>query len=214
MFLPKEKKFYGLFEAMAEKLSQAGILLKKLVEEQEPENIEKIALEMKKLESEADDIGHETASNLHKAFITPIEGEDIDILRQNLDDVIDGIERVVNRIQIYNIGASFFEKIKDYIEIICQAIEEIKESVKELRNFKKYSKNILERCEKINKLENEGDDLNRTTLKRLMNPDSISSPTETLEIIKQKEIFETLEDTIDCCEDVANVFEAIIIKNS
>lgn len=212
MFFPKEYKFFDLFEAQTEKLNEAALLFKKLIAE--PDKIEEIAKEMKKLEHEADEIGHETASHLRKSFITPIEREDIDILRQNLDDIMDDIERAVNRIQIYNIKTDFFEKINGYVEIIAEAVKEIKEGIQEIKNLKKFSSSLLARCEKINKLENEGDDLNRTTLKKLMATEIISQPEDILEIIKQKEIFETLENAIDRCEDVANIFEAILIKNT
>lgn len=213
MLFPKEKNFFNLFEAQAEKLVAAENLLKKLISQ--PDAVEAIAKEMKIIEHEADQIGHKTAASLHKAFITPIEREDINLLRQNLDDVMDGIERTTNRLAIYNIDfdKNFLDKLVPYFEIICEAIEEIKKGIFEIKNFKKFSKDILSRCEKINSLENEGDELNRKTLKNLMNPAGPLAPGCTLNIVKQKEIFETLEDVIDRCEDVANIFEGILIKN-
>ncbi len=213
MLFPKEKNFFNLFEAQAEKLVAAENLLQKLISQ--PEDIEAIAKEMKIIEHEADQIGHRAAESLHKAFITPIEREDINLLRQNLDDVMDGIERATNRLAIYNINLdqNFLNKLTPYFEIICKAIEEIQKGIYEIKNFKKFSKDILSRCEKINSLENEGDELNRKTLKNLMNPSGPLTPERALDIVKEKEIFETLEDVIDCCEDVANVLEGILIKN-
>lgn len=211
-FLPKEKKFFDLFDAQVDKLTQAAKLLSELRENPQ-EKIEDIANKMKTLEQEADNIGHEVVDSLHHSFITPIEREDIDVLRQNLDDIMDGIERAVNRMAIYRV--SFFtypNEIMHYLEIIEKAIAEIKEGVSEMRNLKKYSQSLKDRCQRINKLENEGDEINRQVLAKLMNPRE-TSPSKNLEIIKRKEIYETLEDTIDCCEDVGNILESVLIGN-
>ncbi len=210
-FLPKNEKFYNLFEAQTDKLVEAAELLKELREE--PSEIKKIAIKMKKLEEEADDLGHQIISSLHQTFITPIEREDIDILRQNLDDIMDEIERAVNRMAIYKISFSPFPKeIMEYLKIIEKAIREIKEGAKEIRDINKHFQDLRDRCERINQLENQGDDINRKILEELMTPSKIT-PQENLEIMKKKEIYESLENAIDKCEDVANVLESILIKN-
>ncbi len=207
---PKDEIFYTLFEKQAEKLKEAGHLLKELLKN--PQGLEEISLKMKKIEREADNIGHSVIDNLRKTFITPLESEDIDLLRQRLDDVMDFIEKAVNRMMIYKIKLPFPKEIADYIEIICLAIEEIDDGVKEIRNVRKYQEDLHQRCQRINLLENRGDVVNRTALKKLMNISPIT-PERILEIIKLKEIYETLEGAIDYCEDVGNIFEAILIKN-
>ncbi len=135
MLFPKEKKFYGFFEHQVHYLDKASILFKRMLSE--PEKIEEIAKEMKSLEHEADCIGHETIRVLHKSFITPIERDDINLLRQNLDDIMDGIEMATNRILIYNIAVQglFADKISHYLKIICEAISEIKKGVEGIRNL-------------------------------------------------------------------------------
>jgi uncharacterized protein Yka (UPF0111/DUF47 family) len=84
--------------------------------------------------------------------------------------------------------------------------------VKEIRNVKKFQENIHRRCQKLNELEDMGDIVNRTALKNLMSV-SQPNPEKILEIMKLKEIYELLEDSIDFCEDVGNIFEGILIKN-
>ncbi len=207
---PKNEIFYTLFEKQAEKLIEATDLLEKILKN--PEGLEEIALEIKKIETEADSLGHNIVDQLRKSFITPLEGEDIDILRQKLDDIMDFIERAVNRMVLYRIKTPFPEEIKDYIKIITEAVKEIDKGVKEIRDVRKYQENLHFLCQKLNYLEDEGDIINRNALKNLMNI-SQTSPEKNLEIIKLKEIFETFENAIDCCEDVGNIFESILIKN-
>lgn len=207
---PKDEVFYNLFEEQAKKLTEASHLLNEILKN--PQNLKELSLKMKKLEEEADDIGHNVIDNLRKSFITPLEGEDIDLLRQRLDDIIDFIERAVNRMAIYNIPIPFPKEIADYIKIIQKAVDKINKGVKKIRNTRKYKEDIYQICQDINYLENEGDVVNRSALKKIMNVPQVT-PEKNLEIIKLKEIYETFENAIDCCEDVGNIFESILIKN-
>lgn len=207
---PKDEIFYTLFEKQAEKLAEAAQLLDEILAN--PQNLEELAIKMKRLEEEADDVGHNIIDNLRKTFITPIEGEDIDLLRQHLDNIMDRIERAVNRMLIYKIQIPFPKEIREYIEVIKKAILEINSGVKEIRNVSKFQENLHYRCQKLNELENVGDEINRAALRNLMNPSQIN-PERNLEIMKLEEIYETLENTIDFCEDVGNIFESILIKN-
>ena len=207
---PKDEIFYTVFEKQAEKLSGAGKLLDEIL--LEPQNLEELSKRMKKLETEADSLGHEIIFHLEKSFITPLEGEDIDLLRMKLDDVMDQIEKAVNRIVIYKIQKPFPKEIEDYIRILKESIAEINKGVKEIRNVGKYQKELHWRCEKLNELEDKGDLVNRTALRNLMTV-SHPSPERNLEIMKLKEVYEHLENAIDCCEDVGNIFESILIKN-
>lgn len=207
---PKDEIFYGLFEAQAKKLSEASVLLEELMGN--PQYLEELAAKIKKIEVEADSLGHSVVERLRKSFLTPIDGEDIDLLRQKLDDIMDCIEKAVNRMVIYKIQIPFPGEIKEYILILKRAIEKINIGVKEIRNVRKHHENLHSLCEELNRLEDEGDVINRTALRNLMNVTQIT-PERALEIIKLKEIFETLENAIDACEDVGNIFESILIKN-
>jgi len=171
-----------------------------------------LAVRFKELEKEADDIGHEVMDHVAQNFITPLEGEDIDLLRQNLDSIIDYMEKAVNRIVIYRIAAPFNQVIRDYAQVIFRAIDEICQGIKEIRNVRKYHVQLHDHCKKLNDLENVGDEINRTALNNLMNISGAGCD-KIIEIIKLKEIYETLENAIDACEDVGNMFETILIKN-
>jgi len=207
---PKDGAFYQLFEKQAEKIGEAARLLSVTVKD--PQKIKEVAAKLKVLEQSADEIGHELIENLRRNFITPLDGEDIDLLRQNLDDIIDFIERAVNRISIYHIVPPFPEEMENYVRIIIAAGREIKDGVREIKNVKKFRESLHHRCRRLNDLENQGDEINRRALGGLMAARDVSCG-KLIEIIKLKEIYETLENAIDCCENVGNMFESILIKN-
>lgn len=207
---PKDGAFYVLFEKQSEKLREAAKIMNQILAD--PKKLEPMSLKLKELEKEADDLGHEVMDNLRRNFITPFEGEDIDLLRQNLDNIMDRIERAVNRMVIYKIPQPFTQEIKDYMTVINDAIQEIYYGIKEIKNVRKFHEHLHDRCKRLNDLENIGDEINRNALKNLMNA-SMITPEKIVETIKLKEIYETLESTIDCCEDVGNMFESILIKN-
>jgi hypothetical protein len=207
---PQNGLFYQLFEKQAELLGQASDILSVLMND--GHNLREVWLNLKNLEREADSVGHEVMDHLRKNFITPLEGEDIDLLRQNLDDIIVFIERSVNRLYVYKISLPFPNEIAEYVKIIAAAANEIKEGIKEIKDVKKYRDSLHKRCARLNELENEGDEINRRALGGLMNS-PCADCRRVMEVIKLKEIYETLENAIDCCENVGNMFESIMIKN-
>lgn len=207
---PKDGRFYELFEKQAQGISQAADIFCQIFDN--PGQLAPLSVKLKELEKEADNVGHEVMDNLRKSFITPLEGEDINLLRQTLDNIMDKIERAANRMVIYKIATPFPKEIKEYADIISQAACEIRDGIKEIKNVGKFHKQLHERCKKLNDLEDIGDEINRKALGGLMNS-APADASRVAEIIKLKEIFETLEDAIDCCEDVGNMFESILIKN-
>lgn len=207
---PKDGVFYQLFEKQAEKIGEAARLLSVAVKD--PQKIKEVAAKLKALEQSADEIGHELIENLRRNFITPLDGEDIDLLRQNLDDIIDFVERAVNRISIYHIASPLPGEMENYVRIIIAAAREIRDGVREIKNVKKFRESLHHRCRRLNDLENQGDEINRRALGGLMAVKDVSCG-KLIEIIKLKEIYETLENAIDCCENVGNMFESILIKN-
>lgn len=208
---PKDEIFYDLFDQQAEKLKEAAKILDRILAH--PENIKEYAANMKDLEEEADGICYKILDNLRDSLITPLAGEDIELLRQDMDNIMDCLEKATNRILIYQINPPYPQAIPDYIGVIKKAIGEIVLAVKEIRNAQKFYALLYKRCQKINKLENEGDEVNRRALKSIMAVSSNPSPQKILEVVKLKEIYETLESAIDFCEDVGNIFELILIKN-
>jgi predicted phosphate transport protein (TIGR00153 family) len=202
--LPKSIDFFAIFDKVASNISNAAGLFVSLVETFD--NIDARAKEIHELEQDGDVLTHDIMKNLNKTFITPIDREDIHALASTLDDVLDLIWAAADRVTVFKLTESTKEAIamsKDLFvttELVHKAIKKLKE--------KNYS-HIQEYCIEINKLENRIDRKFRDALGNLF--DEIKDP---ILIIKWKEIYEHLEDASDKCEDVANVLEAIVLKNA
>lgn len=203
-FFPKNFDFFKLFEAQAQELREATTILKDL---EDDSDIKKQARKMKEIEHRADNLTHDIFDTLNKTFITPIDREDITLLASGMDTIIDELERAIGRLCLYQINPIPLE-IFQYCNLIEKIIQEVYGAIFHLRNPKKWPE-VIKHCEIINLLENQGDDLNRHTLGKLLNQEE-----NPILIIKLKEIYETLEAVSDRCEDVANVLETIIIKHT
>ncbi|MFH0801404.1 MAG: DUF47 family protein [bacterium] len=203
MFLPKNLVFFDLFEEQLEVISKSVAILQALKGKSE---IREDADKIKEVEHQGDVIAHRILETLNKTFITPIDREDITQLAHGLDDVLDDIERVVNRLSLYRL-IPVPEVVFVFADNIGESVEELKKGISLVRDDRKRNL-TLKSCERINALENEGDDLLRSNLETLLNSDK-----DPVFIIKMKEIIETLENVTDCCEDVADILENIVIKN-
>ncbi len=202
--LPKEEKFFDYFDVASEKMIRGIRLLKEMM--RDLSNAEERSRQIKDVEHEADHITHETVSSLHKTFITPIDRESIYALITRMDDVLDLVDSTSERVLLYKIKTSTPESMA-LIEVLEKAIEQVAKGINGLRDLKNSS-SILNICIEINRLENEGDRTFRNALSVLF-----SSSYDPIEIIKWKDVYETLEEAIDRCEDVANVLEGIVVEN-
>ena len=164
------------------------------------------ANEMKRFESQCDSYTHTIITELNKTFITPIERDDIMALTTSMDDVIDGLEATASRFYMYQLGQPD-EYIIQFAEILRQSSYEIQKAIHLLSEKKLLA--IREYTIRLNDLENQGDELLRICIKELF-----AKVTDPIELIKRKEIYERLEMTTDTCEDVANMLESIIMRNS
>jgi len=164
------------------------------------------AVEMKEFEHKGDELAHIIFTELNKTFITPIEREDILELTKLLDDVLDGIEANASRFDMYQITQpdAFIRKFGDCLR---RSALEIKSAIYLLTQKKLLA--IQTHCMQLNELENEGDDLMRQGIKHLFQ--NVKDP---IELIKLKDLYERLEETTDSCEDVANILQSIIMRNS
>lgn len=204
-FFPKEEKFFDYFDHVSEKNLSSIKLLEEMMKDLS--NAEEKANRIKDLEHEADQITHETVSALHRTFVTPIDRESIYSLITKMDDILDFVDSVSERVLLYRIETSTPEAVS-LVGTLAKAIEQVAKGVTGLRNLKD-PRYILNICIEINRLENEGDKTFRNALSALF-----SSGFDPVEIIKWKDIYETIEDAIDRCEDVANVLEGIVVENA
>ena len=163
--------------------------------------------ELHKIEHDADKKKHEMMGVLVKAFITPIEREDIILLSQYIDEVTDQIEDVLIRIYINNVHTIRPEALQ-FTKVIIRCCKVLKEIMEEFANFKK-SKTLHGLIIEINALEEEGDRLFIDSMRRLHT--EVADP---LEIIAWREIYNFLEKCCDACEHVADAVESVIMKNT
>ena len=163
--------------------------------------------ELHRIEHDADKKKHEMMAVLVKAFITPIEREDIILLSQSIDEVTDKIEDVLIRIYINNVQQIRPEALA-FIKVIIRCCEALKEVMEEFADFRK-SKTLHGLIIEINALEEEGDRLFIESMRRLH-----AEVTDPIEIIAWREIYVYLEKCCDACEHVANAIESVMMKNT
>ncbi len=211
MFLPKEKKFFALYQALSDKIIEAVCLFEKLKENYN--NLPQIAKEIKKLENEADDIVHKIFNQLlyDHTRVTEEKG-DIKFFAHNMDNIIDSIEKAVNRLCVYKID--FLPKgVIEFIPVLKESAKEIQKGVECLKNLRKNEEELTKCCIKINELENKADQINRKWLEKVLgNP--VKSAKDMRQIIALKEIIDILEYAMDQCEDVANILETFRLKGA
>ncbi|HMM37071.1 MAG TPA: DUF47 family protein [Thermoanaerobaculia bacterium] len=202
---PREETFLPQFARGAEVILEAARVLDALAAA--PVLDDERAVRIKQLEHQGDQIAHETFDLLNRTWITPIDREDIHVLVRNLDDVLDFIDAAAARIVLYRI-ASTTPELKKITSVIVQSAEAIQKAMALLSDLK-HSKQILEACVEINRLENEADTVAQLAIGRLF-----AEARDPIEVMKWKEIYDFVEGATDRCEDVANTLEAIVIKST
>lgn len=202
---PKEDKFFDMFVTYAETIHKSSVLLKEfLVDVSNPQEKYKA---IKDLEHDADNHLHDLFEELNKSFITPIDREDIHMIGRTLDDIIDKIDVTSSRIVMFNITEVRPQAVA-FADVIIQATKEVIKLMNELKVMKK-SKTLPQIIKDINLLEDNGDLIFREAVSELFN-----GQTDTLEVIKWKEIFEKLEGSLNSCENLANIVDGVVMKNA
>jgi predicted phosphate transport protein (TIGR00153 family) len=202
-FLPRETKFFDLFDQSAANAVKSAQALNDLLCHWE--NVETKVAVITELEHQGDSVAHEIIAQLHRTFVTPFDREDIVMLGHSLDDVVDFIEAAADAMLLYKINAPTVRAI-ELTGIIVQITIEVQRTV-ELIHKRLDLKEILRRCVEINRLENDADRVYRDAMAELFD-DSKDIPY----IIKWREIYNYLETATDRCEDVANVIEGVALK--
>ena len=199
--LPREEQFFDLFSEVAHRSHQAAGHLVGLFSE--PQKATYHADQIKRLEHECDQFTHEVVNRLDRTFITPIDREDIYKLAGDLD-VIDMIDGVARRTQIFRVGAAP-EGVKRLTEVIEKAVGALAVGVDQL---KQRDGDVMKASLHAKQLEEEADAIYHEMLGKLF-----ETETNAIELMKWKEIYDNLERCVDQAEDVANVLESIAIKH-
>ena len=203
--MPREGKFFDLFNAHAAQIVEGGRALAQLFT-----NFEAAATHAERIdvaEHSADKITHETIALLHKTFITPIDRDQIHQLITNMDDVLDLIQDTAESIVLYDIRRVSPEA--QQLAQICQmTCDRVKAAVGLLANLSD-SEAIMKTCEEIDRLESDADRVMCSAMSRLFREES-----DVKQLIKLRSIYELLELITDRCEDVANIIEGIVLEHS
>ncbi len=203
--LPRDERFFDLFTKVATLNVAAAKQLSELFKA-EGDKRAFVVETIKKLEHEADVLTHEVITRLDRSFITPLDREDIHMLASRLDDIIDRVDGTARRVQIFRPGVPP-QGIILLAEVIGRSTEQILEAVRVLDGAKTAV--VIAACTEIKKLEEEGDFTYHEWLGRLFDEER-----DPISLMKWKEIYDTMEKTLDQAEDVANVLESIAIKHS
>ncbi len=202
---PKEENFFKYLEDLADKVEEGGQFLLKMTQNADYSDVK--AAGLKELEHEADVITHKTYEKLHKAFLTPIDREDLYALLNKMDSIMDAIESIGLCICMYKV-TKYNDEIIEQVEILFQTIRKGKEIIFNLHDMKN-AQIILDGCVEIHALENAGDIVTRNAIKNLFIKEN-----NAIELLKWKEIFERIEDAIDTCNTVSNIIEGIVLKQA
>ena len=203
--LPRDEKFFDLFTSVAALSVEAAKLQLDLLRA-EPQRRGPIVDAIKRLEHEADQITHDVVTRLDRVFITPLDREDIHLLASRLDDIVDLVDGIARRSQIFRIGVAP-EGASLLAEVIQRAAQRLLEAVQVLDRGRVLT--VFDACREVKRLEEEGDALYHQWLGRLFEEER-----NPLDVIKWKEIYDTLEKTLDHMEDAGNVLESISIKHA
>ncbi|HHV50812.1 MAG TPA: DUF47 domain-containing protein [Clostridiales bacterium] len=199
--------YFKMFVRAAEYSAQAANILHNTLQSYDAESLKEKMKEMHTVEHAADIAKHDMNRALARAFITPIEREDIMMLTQELDDVTDAIEDVLLRLYMFNV-LSIREDALEFSKMILKCCEEMEGMMKEFRNFRK-SDSISDKIVEINRLEEEADSLYYKAVRKLY-----LHSKDPVELMVWREIFDRMEKCCDTCEHVANLIEGIIMKNT
>jgi uncharacterized protein len=202
VFVPKDREFFDLFEEAALNVARCGEMLEEMLATF-PEKAS-LARDILLAEQEGDRITHDIFSRLNQTFVTPIDREDIILLASALDDVVDLTEEAADYLILYKIEAPM-EQAQSLSRILRDACRQVAEAMPRMRNFEDIRHYTVD----IHRLENDGDRAVREAMASLF-----ETGVDPMVVIRWKDIFERLEGAIDATEHVADVLEAIVIKNS
>ena len=209
--MPKEGKYFDHFNAHGALVAQGGTTLRQLIDAlsngAEEGKAQSLADEIDRLESEADKITHEVLAQLHSAFITPFDRDEIHELINGMDNILDMTQDVAEAMALYDIHRIPAEA-RAMAEITERSCQKVTELVKLLHNMDN-GPSILKLCHEIDEYESEVDRMLRVSMSRIFREEA-----DVREVIKLKEIYQLLESVTDRCKDVAGTVEAIVLENS
>ena len=207
-FFSKGPDYFSLFEKGIQISDKAAKLLKAAFADSLID-LDEIT-RLKEIEHEGDRHVHDCATLISDAFITPVDRSDMMNIVAAIESLTDGIDDIGNQIYMMHITEKN-ETIQKFIDLISDACAELCSMMSIFKQFKRNSKNIHKISIKVNHIEEEGDALFTEAMRSLFDP---SKKRDTIDIIRMQNLYNTLENALDFCEDVADIVEQVIISNT
>lgn len=198
---PKDEQFFELFNQMADEIRAAAGLLEQLVGS-DPPDVSKVD-PIKDAEHRCDALTHDTIQRLHRTFVTPFDREDLYALATSLDDVMDAIDHAAQLVRLYRL-----EHIRPGTRELAHTVTASADRLHSALDALARKKPVHPHAVEINRLENEADRVYQEAVQHLFDTEK-----DPIKVIKWKEFYDMLEVITDCCEDVANVIEGVVVKH-
>ena len=198
---PQDEQFFDLYGKMAAEIEAASQLLEQLLAT-DPPDLSKVD-PIRDAEHRCDTLTHDAIQRLHRTFITPFDREDLYALATTLDTVMDAIDHTASLVRLYKIQV-VRRGARDLARTVSASAERLRFALEALATKKPVNPHAVE----INRLENEADHAYQEAVRGLFDTE-----TDPIMIIKWKELYDNLERITDCCEDVANVIEGVVVKH-
>lgn len=198
--LPKDVRFFDLFVADGENLQAAAHRLRDMIESYD--RLDERVAEIQALEKRGDDIDREINQRLEDAFITPFDREDIHDLTIQLDDVVDGIQATAETLVIYGIDRPT-DEARELANILADQADALVSALSKLDGLKDLDADLA----KVHHLEHRADALSRAAVARLFRDGA-----DPLHVIKWRDLYRELENSIDAAEDAAEAIERMFHK--
>ena len=202
-----DKFYFDNFSEAADQSLQAAQYLVACLNDYHPDNLEEMLTEMHEIEHIGDGKKHEMSAALAKAFVTPVDREDLALISQNLDEVTDAVEEVLQRFYMHDIRTVIPDAIA-FANKLVECCVLMKAVLAEFVNFKKPAK-LHELIVSLNNVEEECDQLYVNATRNIR-----TQCTDVLEILAWREIFEKMEHCADAAEHVGDCVETVVMKNT
>jgi uncharacterized protein Yka (UPF0111/DUF47 family) len=203
--LPRETKFFDLFDQVAALLTRASARFLEMVTQFD--RLKERSAELKREEHNCDELVGQIITALDQTFITPFDREDIHSLATALDDVMDNMEETAHRFEAFRIDRPTAAAV-DLARLAHEACTHLARALELCRTMKDVE-GIQAELREVSRLENEADRIYRENDGALF-----ADPPDVLMLIKWRELYGWLEETVDACKDVAQVISEIVIKGS
>jgi hypothetical protein len=202
---PSSGDYFILFNELAACSVRGAKVLAQMSAVNDPAIFKQHFQEIRKIESEADEITRSILLSLHKTFITPFDRSEIKDLAMALDDMIDYMEDIPQRAELYGSG-EFTPEMSTLGQIAVRATEKVQEAVALLSDMQNAER-ILKICQEIGEVESEADRVMRAGVTRLF-----AEVSDARALIRAKELYELFEEAVDRCEDAADVIHGVVLE--